>query len=101
MRAYGRSAVLLATALLAVAARAHEASCAALPEWQAIKRLYLSADGRVVDASTPQTLTVSEGQAYAMTFALIANDTDGFGRILAWTRDNLAGGRLERTLPSW
>src|SRR5579863_1033436 len=102
MGAYGRSAVVLATAFLAVTARAEEAkTCAAWPEWQAFKGLYLSADGRVVDASTPQTPTVSEGQAYAMTFALIANDSDGFARILAWTRDNLAGGSLERSLPAW
>lgn len=101
MGRYGRSAVVLATAFLAVTARAEEAGCAAWPEWQAFKRLYLSADGRVVDASTPQSLTVSEGQAYAMTFALIANDRGGFAHILNWTRDNLASGSLERSLPAW
>lgn len=101
MGGYGRTAVVLATALLAVTARAEEPTCAAWPEWQAFRRLYLSTDGRVIDASTPQSLTVSEGQAYAMTFALIANDRDGFARTLAWTRDNLAGGSLERNLPAW
>lgn len=101
MGRYGRTAVVLATAFLAVAARAQDATCAAWPEWQAFKRLYLSTDGRVIDASTRDSLTVSEGQAYAMTFALIGNDRDGFARTLAWTRDNLAGGSLERTLPAW
>ncbi len=43
-------------------------------QWQEFKRFYLSEDGRVIDASTPQASTVSEGQAYAMLFALIAND---------------------------
>src|SRR5579864_5445347 len=94
-------AAVLATVFLATAAHADDASCATWPQWQAFKRLYLTPDGRVVDASTPQALTVSEGQAYGLTFALIAKDAQGFARILDWTRDNLAGGSLERTLPAW
>jgi endoglucanase len=75
--------------------------CAGWPEWNAFKRLYLSQDGRVIDSSTPQSLTVSEGQAYAMTFALVADDPQSFAKILDWTRDNLAGGDLRRSLPAW
>ena len=101
MHGYWRSAVVGATAFLAVTVRADEATCAPWREWEAFKRLYVSTEGRVVDASTPQDLTVSEGQAYAITFALIANDAQGFAQILGWTRDNLAGGSLERTLPAW
>jgi endoglucanase len=101
MSAYGCCAAVFATVFLAAAARADDAPCATWPEWQAFKRLYLSADGRVVDASTPQSLTVSEGQAYAMNFALIANDPEDFAKALNWTRDNLTGGNLERTLPAW
>ncbi len=97
----GCCGLLVAAALLTGAAHASEVSCAAWPEWQAFQHLYVSADGRVIDASTPQSLTVSEGQAYALIFALIGNDRPGFERILGWTRDNLSGGDLARALPAW
>lgn len=100
MSTLARRGVVCAALLCAAAAHARE-SCEPWPEWQAFKRLYLSDDGRVIDAGTPQRITVSEGQAYALTFALIANDAAGFQRILRWTADNLAGGSLERTLPAW
>ncbi len=100
MTTLARRGVLCAALLCAAAAQAHE-GCDAWPEWQAFKRLYLSDDGRVIDAATAQAITVSEGQAYALTFALIANDAASFEKILRWTRDNLAGGSLERTLPAW
>ena len=92
---------LWAAALLSAAAHAGESSCAPWPEWQAFKRLYVSDDGRVVDASTPQAVTVSEGQAYALTFALVDNDQTSFAKILNWTRDNLSAGDLSRVLPAW
>ncbi len=92
---------LCAAALLSATAQARDGACAPWPEWQAFRRLYVSDDGRVVDASTPQSLTVSEGQAYALTFALVANDRAGFAKVLGWTRDNLAAGDLGRTLPAW
>ena len=92
--------VLCATALLASAAQAAE-SCGPWPEWQAFKRLYLSDDGRVVDASTPEVATVSEGQAYALTFALVANDPAAFARILEWTGNNLSSGDPAHVLPAW
>jgi endoglucanase len=91
----------LALAPVVAAAGASEAACAPWPQWQEFRRLYVSGDGRVVDASTAQAVTVSEGQAYALTFALIANDRTSFEQILHWTRDNLAGGDLEHTLPAW
>ncbi len=90
---------LFATASPAGAAHADE--CAGWPEWNTFKRLYLSGDGRVIDSSTPQSITVSEGQAYALIFALVADDPQGFAKILDWTRDNLAGGDLRRSLPAW
>jgi endo-1,4-beta-D-glucanase Y len=97
----GPCGLLCAAALLVNAAHAAETPCAPWPEWQAFKRLYLTEDGRVVDAGTAQSVTVSEGQAYALTFALIANDRAGFERVLSWTGDNLAGGDLARALPAW
>lgn len=93
--------VLCAAALLASAARAAEGGCGSWPAWQAFERLYVSADGRVIDASTPQALTVSEGQAYALTFALIGDDPQTFAKLLGWTRDNLGGGDLAHSLPAW
>ena len=45
--------------------------------------------------------TVSEGQAYAMMFALVANDRGTFDRVLAWTTNNLARGDLSQHLPAW
>ena len=75
--------------------------CDTWPAWQRFKLLYLSNDGRVIDASTDKQVTTSEGQSYALFFALVANDRETFELILRWTRDNLAGGDLEKTLPAW
>ncbi|HWW21217.1 MAG TPA: cellulose synthase complex periplasmic endoglucanase BcsZ [Steroidobacteraceae bacterium] len=80
---------------------AAEAQCDTWPQWQRFKQLYLSADGRVIDASNPAKITVSEGQSYALTFALIANDPQSFATVLQWTQNNLSGGDLGRTLPAW
>jgi endoglucanase len=77
------------------------AECAPWPAWQQFKQLYLSDDGRVVDASTPERLTVSEGQGYALMFALIGDDPAAFERVLTWTRNNLAAGDLGHSLPAW
>jgi endoglucanase len=101
MHARAACSVLCAAALLSTTARAAGAECGAWPEWQAFERLYVSADGRVVDASTPAAVTVSEGQAYALTFALVANDRTGFARILDWTANNLSAGDPDRVLPAW
>jgi endoglucanase len=92
---------LLCAALLAASVHAAEASCNAWPEWAKFKQLYLSEDGRVVDASTDQRVTVSEGQAYALLFALVGNDRVGFDTVLEWTRNNLAHGDLGHSLAAW
>lgn len=86
--------------LTAIAVPAAGDQCRLWPRWQQFKQLYLSEDGRVIDAAT-QAITVSEGQSYALTFALIANDPQAFATILRWTRDNLARGDLDRVLPAW
>lgn len=75
--------------------------CEAWPAWQGFKQLYLSEDGRVIDASTEQRITTSEGQSYALFFSLIANDREAFERILRWTQNNLSQGDLGRALPAW
>jgi endoglucanase len=81
--------------------RCVHAQCDVWPDWDRFKQLYLTADGRVVDASDPRGITVSEGQSYALIFALIANDRPAFDKVLRWTQDNLSRGDLTRWLPAW
>jgi endoglucanase len=57
-------------------------------------------NGRVFDPNTDQH-TTSEGQAYALFFALAANDRATFDHVLAWTQTNLAVGDLSTHLPAW
>lgn len=87
--------------LLADTALGAGVQCEAWPAWQRFKLLYVSSDGRVVDASTERQITTSEGQAYALFFALVGNDRAAFDQMLRWTQNNLAGGSLEKRLPAW
>ena len=77
------------------------ARCDPWPQWERFKQLYVSPDGRVIDASSERQITTSEGQSYALFFALVANDSMTFARLLQWTENNLAQGNLQRTLPAW
>ncbi|WP_420800143.1 cellulose synthase complex periplasmic endoglucanase BcsZ [Paraburkholderia tagetis] len=88
-------------AAIAPAAPTAQAPACAWPDWNMFKHDLLSADGRVIDASTPRQVTVSEGQSYALFFALVANDRASFDKILAWTENNLAQGDLATHLPAW
>ncbi|WP_084191385.1 cellulose synthase complex periplasmic endoglucanase BcsZ [Algiphilus aromaticivorans] len=72
----------------------------AWPHWQSFLDGFVQDDGRVIDW-TDGGRTVSEGQAYALFFALVADDRAAFRRILEWTRDNLAAGDLSSQLPAW
>ncbi|WP_116138557.1 cellulose synthase complex periplasmic endoglucanase BcsZ [Trinickia diaoshuihuensis] len=86
----------------AAAAAATPAACAPdWPRWDEFKHGFLSADGRVVDVGSADERTVSEGQAYALLFALIANDRATFDEVLRWTENNLAQGDLTSHLPAW
>ncbi|MCI5897306.1 MAG: cellulose synthase complex periplasmic endoglucanase BcsZ [Candidatus Aphodousia sp.] len=58
-------------------------------------------DGRVVDYSDKRVVTTSEGQSYAMFFALVAGDKQTFEELLNWTEDNLAGGDIGKNYPAW
>ncbi len=69
--------------------------------WDEFSKHFIQADGRVLDASTPQQHSSSEGQSYAMFFALVAGDAATFDRLWRWTVDNLAGGNIEQNLPAW
>lgn len=71
------------------------------PAWKNFKTGFISKGGRVVDGNTPRKQTVSEGQAYALFFSLVANDRKTFDLILQWTENNLANGDLTSHLPAW
>ncbi|EKS71544.1 endo-1,4-D-glucanase [Burkholderia sp. SJ98] len=71
------------------------------PRWDAFKRDFISKEGRVIDVGSADERTVSEGQSYALFFALVANDRASFDTILHWTEDRLARGDLTSRLPAW
>ncbi|MDR5759241.1 cellulose synthase complex periplasmic endoglucanase BcsZ [Caballeronia sp. LZ035] len=71
------------------------------PRWEAFKRDFVSNEGRVIDVGSADARTVSEGQSYALFFALVANDRASFDTILRWTEDQLAQGDLTSHLPAW
>ena len=91
--------ITLCFTLLAAEAHAAENHCS-WPEWLAFKQHYIE-DGRVLDRSSEQPITTSEGQAYGLFFALLADDQKSFDQLLAWTIDNLAAGDLGSQLPAW
>jgi endoglucanase len=70
------------------------------PLWEAFKLRFIDGQGRVVDHDGGDR-TTSEGQSYAMFFALVAGDRITFDRLLAWIEQNLAGGDLKSHLPAW
>lgn len=92
---------LLSACMLAGIALPASAATCPWPDWDAFKRTTVSQDGRVIDASTERQATVSEGQAYALFFALVANDRATFDKLLGWTENNLARGDLSAHLPAW
>ena len=69
--------------------------------WETFKWNFISRDGRVIDASLETEGTTSEGQSYALFFALVANDKPMFEKVLNWTENNLADGDLTARLPAW
>jgi len=68
--------------------------------WHAYANHFLSSDGRVVDPMRSD-MTTSEGQSYALFFALVQNDRARFDQLLGWTQSNLAHGDLALHLPAW
>ncbi len=69
------------------------------PAWDSFKKALINEEGRVTDGSTEHT--TSEGQAYAMFFALVANDRVTFDKLLNWTSLNQSQDDLTSHLPSW
>ncbi len=70
------------------------------PLWEAYTAHFMDEQGRVIDRSAGDR-TTSEGQSYAMFFALVDNDQKRFDKLLAWTEANLAAGDLTARLPAW
>ncbi len=112
-RTPGRAWLLLAATLVTVL----QSGCRAesWPLWDQYASRYVDSQGRVLDRQDGDRQdgdrqdgdkqgadrTTSEGQAYAMFFALAANDRARFDHLLKWTEDNLAQGDLTQRLPSW
>nr|WP_153391441.1 cellulose synthase complex periplasmic endoglucanase BcsZ [Pseudomonas sp. FSL R10-1350] len=92
---------LLLTLLLPVTARAEACSVPPWPLWQTFVEHFVQPDGRVMDASTPQRHSSSEGQSYAMFFALVADDRETFEKLWRWSVNNLAQGDIKAHLPGW
>ncbi len=68
--------------------------------WDAYAAHFIDPQGRVIDPQTGSR-TTSEGQAYALFFALVDNDRARFDKVLSWTKANLAQGDLGAHLPAW
>jgi endoglucanase len=90
-------AALLCLPLLAV-----NAGCRPSPWglWNSYTAHFLDEQGRVIDPRISDR-TTSEGEAYAMFFALVDNDREDFDHLLRWTQANLAHGDLQTHLPGW
>lgn len=69
--------------------------------WQRLNQQFTSAGGRIIDLGSDGSVSTSEGQAYGLFFALVANQPEQFELLLQWTEDNLAGGDLTQRLPAW
>src|SRR6201996_7361793 len=70
------------------------------PLWESYSAKFLDAQGRVIDHSA-EDRTTTEGEAYAMFFALVAGDRARFDKLVDWTEVNLAQGDLTLHLPAW
>src|SRR5438270_13691880 len=95
---FNASWTLLAMMLISVACDAQD--------WQSLWKSYAASfmdnQIRVIDHDAGDR-TTSEGQAYAMFFALVANDRPRFDSLLRWTEINLASADLTSPSPalSW
>ena len=69
--------------------------------WQVFRQQFITKEGRVVDIGSPRSQTFSEGQGYALFFALVADDRETFEKVLNWTENNLCGGDMTARLPAW
>lgn len=93
---------LCAGLLMLMASAPASASCAVeWPHWQRFAERWIQQDGRVLESSLEKNHSTSEGQSYALFFALVANDQARFEKIWRWSRENLAGNDPQNILPAW
>ena len=74
-------ATLVLALALPLAARADD-------DWPTFRQAFVEADGRVVDTGQGR-ISHSEGQGFAMLFAVAADDRASFERLWRWTQKNL------------
>ncbi len=91
---------MLSAALLAGMGSPTATRSSTWPFWDRYAAQFVSPEGRVIDPDRNK-MTTSEGQSYALFFALVANDRAAFEKILSWTENNLAHGDLSKNLPAW
>ncbi len=92
---------LAVTPLLACSANGPARGPGPWTAWQVMRASSVTPDGRMVDHNNADQRSTSEGQSYALFFALVDNDQPLFDRLLRWTEDNLAGGSMAQRLPAW
>lgn len=83
-----RSALFFRRLLALAAASIALSACAADAEWETFKQRFVEPDGRVVDTGQAR-ISHSEGQGFAMLFAVHYADRASFDRIWQWTRKTL------------
>lgn len=97
-----RSLMRCAALVLALGYLPAQAACnVQWPLWQRFAETWVQADGRVLESSLLDNHSTSEGQAYALFFALVSNDAERFAQIWRWSRENLAGNDPQNVLPAW
>lgn len=94
-------AITLTLGLSPVVHAASETCDQPWPAWDAFKKNFINEEGRVIDGSTAGLHTTSEGQAYALFFALVANDRATFDKLLSWSEKHQSKDDLTSNLPSW
>ncbi len=57
-------------------------------DWSTFKQRFMASDGRIMDTGN-HNVSHTEGQGYALLFAVAAGDKTGFERIWHWTDSNL------------
>lgn len=92
--------VLVGAAMCAGAAQAQTCD-AQWPLWQNYATRFVQDDGRVLNSSLNPSESNSEGQSYAMFFALVGNDRARFDKLWTWTKSNMAGNDISHNLFAW
>jgi endoglucanase len=99
-----RLVALFCLALTPLLGGAVPMNCSSLnwDDWTNFKAVFEDSGGRIVDPSDPNELyTTSEGQSYAMFFALVAGDQSTFNQLVSWTDKNMTNGHFGQALPGW